>query len=134
MKTTIVPILLCVFTLFGNIPAKGQTRWSAWQTVKGNSTLQYRLAFARTNEEKDKSGYYVEVKNEADQRVWFSLYLSPSAQADRNDGKITLKPGTRSVVGLFWASTLQEGFPDAQFDHIRFEPVSDLMTTVAGPK
>lgn len=134
MKTYLIPVIICLTSLISSSPVSGQSKWSGWQVVQGHSQLQYRLSTAKPSEDGKRTGYYVEVKNESGQRVWFTLYLIPSVQSDRHQSQITLKPATRSVVGLFWASSLQEGFPDVQFEQIRYEPAGDLMSTVAGPK
>lgn len=120
-KTIISFLLLSV--VFSSA-AYAQKEWTPWKEHPTEPSLSYRISFAKADEVENKAGYYVEIRNESANRAWFTFMLSPEADENSVKSLTTLKPGTKSVIGIFWTKAVIGTSPSGQFFNVRFEPVT----------
>lgn len=100
-----------------------QKEWSAWKEHPTEPHLAYRISFAKADEVENKAGYYVEIRNESENRAWFTFMLSPAAEENKVKSLTTLKPGTKAVIGIFWTKAVIGTNPVGQFLNVKFEPI-----------
>jgi len=127
MKTGFVSLLfLTLFTISSN----AQSNWSEWKSYPDQEGLQYRMAFHQNDIETNRSGYFVEVRNETLDKVWFQFKLYPSDEKDKR-GQTTLKPNSKSVIGIYWVDA--EVKPEGIFLNVRFEKQDPVAITANDP-
>lgn len=123
MKTGKKLVLFLILAIVNSTPLFAQKEWTPWKEYPNDPNLSYRISFAKADEVENKAGYYVEIKNESASRAWFTFILSPEADDNGTNSQTTLKPGTKSVVGIFWTKAVIGTVPAGKFMNVKFEPV-----------
>lgn len=122
------PIKLITSSLFllfiTSSPVLAQKDWSEWKEDPSNPELLYRISFAKADEVENKAGYFVEIKNESDNRAWFTFKLFPEAGEKRGKSLTTLKPTSQSVIGIYWTNAVTGTVPTGLFMNVKFEPLA----------
>ncbi|MBN8704604.1 MAG: hypothetical protein J0L62_01910 [Bacteroidetes bacterium] len=128
------PIKLITSSLFllfiTSSPVLAQKDWSEWKEDPSNPELLYRISFAKADEVENKAGYFVEIKNESENRAWFTFKLFPEAGEKRGKSLTTLKPSTQSVIGIYWSNAVTGTVPTGIFMNVKFEPLAVEQTLV----
>lgn len=113
-----------LFLLFmANTSVLAQKEWSEWKEDASNPGLSYRISFAKADDVENKAGYYVEIRNDSDNRAWFTFKLFPDAGEKRGKSLTTLKPASKSVIGIYWTTAVTGTVPTGIFLNVKFEPM-----------